>query len=169
MRKAFSFFLLLLWMPHVAAADLVPEYVMKATYLYNFALYTDWPAGSGDTLNLCILGQDHFGNALDAINGKPLSHMRLKVVHISASTEIKNCQMLFLSEQDRYLAAKVIEGLGDASVLTVVEGNMPLFSGVMISMEVEDRKLVFNVNDSAARKAKLKMSSKLLRLAKTVY
>ena len=51
----------------------VPEYTMKAAYLYNFALLTTWPVADSAVdkgFNLCFYGQDEFGPALDKLNAK---------------------------------------------------------------------------------------------------
>ena len=48
-----------------AKSDDLPEYRLKAAFLYNFAVFTEWPADVGSTLNLCVYGQDPFGEDLD--------------------------------------------------------------------------------------------------------
>ena len=48
-----------------AKSDDLPEYRLKAAFLYNFAAFTEWPADVGSTLNLCVYGQDPFGEDLD--------------------------------------------------------------------------------------------------------
>ena len=41
-----------------AQADELPEYRLKAAFVYNFIAFTDWPADVAPTLNLCIVGAD---------------------------------------------------------------------------------------------------------------
>jgi hypothetical protein len=47
------------------------EYEVKATYLYNFARFVEWPAvaveAKGNSFDVCVLGQDPFGPTLDAV------------------------------------------------------------------------------------------------------
>jgi len=169
MHRMMSMFALGLWLSLTARAEPVPEYVMKATYLYNFALYTEWPASVGDTINICVLGHEPFGSALDTINGKQVNNLALNISRVSSTSNLKLCQMVFIGEGELANAQKVIDLLGDAPVLTVMEGSAPPHFGVIVSMIVEDRKLVFNINASAARRARLNISSKLLRLARSVY
>ena len=169
MQRIITMLIGCLWLSLTARAEPVPEYVMKATYLYNFALYTEWPASVGDTINLCVLGHEEFGSALDAINGKQVNNLSLNISRVSSTSNLKLCQMVFIGEGEANNAQKILDVLGDAPVLTVTEGPAPLHVGVIVSMVVEDRKLVFHINASAARRAKLNISSKLLRLARSVY
>ena len=62
--------LALLWCAAIARAEEFPEYRLKAAFLFNFAVYTDWPAEVGSTLNLCIYGADPFGRDVDGLQGK---------------------------------------------------------------------------------------------------
>ncbi len=159
---------LLLGTPAIVAEP-VPEYTMKATYLYNFALYTEWPEEVGDTLNLCVLGEERFGDAFNQIRGKQVNQRRLNIYQIASPKEVQGCQMVFIGEQESQYAQRMINALADVPVLTVTDGFVPLNSGVIVSMVVEERKIAFNINASAARRAKLNISSKLLRLARNVY
>lgn len=169
MMRFLAFLMLLLTAPGWVGAEPVPEYTMKATYLYNFALYTEWPGSAGDEIHLCIMGEDRFGDALQRINGKIVNGRPLVVKPAGAADEVRNCHMLFLGESEARNAQKILKEIGDMPVLTVTEGVIPLYSGVIITMVLEDQRLVFRVNASAARKAKLNISSKLLRLASSVY
>lgn len=130
MRKFIAFIVLLLGISlTAAAAEPVPEYVMKATYLYNFALYTDWPESIGDTLNICVVGQDDFGSALNAINGKQVNSLTLNISRVTATSSLKLCQMVFIGEREVGHTQKILDALGDAPVLTVMEGHAPLYLG----------------------------------------
>jgi hypothetical protein len=168
MHRILFLIALVLGMPALAAEP-VPEYLMKATYLYNFALYTEWPEDTGNTLNLCLLGEERFGDAINQIQGKLVNQRRLNVYQVSGPKAVQGCQMVFIGEQKSQYAQRMINSLADTPVLTVTDGFVPLNSGVIVSMVVEERKIAFNINASAARRAKLNISSKLLRLARNVY
>jgi hypothetical protein len=168
MHRILFLIALILGMPALAAEP-VPEYSMKATYLYNFALYTEWPEDTGNTLNLCLLGGERFGGAINQIQGKLVNQRRLNVYQVSGPKAVQGCQMVFIGEQESQYAQRMINSLADTPVLTVTDGFVPLNSGVIVSMVVEERKIAFNINASAARRAKLNISSKLLRLARNVY
>lgn len=151
------------------AAEPMPEYAMKAAYLYNFALFTEWPALPDDQLNLCILGKDAFGAALDSIDGKIVNGLRLSVHRISGSSRARQCQILFLGTSDRVNFRRLLHDIEDLPVLTVTDNDDLVQAGIMIRMSIENKRLTFEINTEAARRARLAISSKLLRLAKTVY
>jgi len=84
MRRVLSWLIIALnlgWGAHAQTSQAVPEYTMKAAYLYNFALLTTWPTTSpfGASFNLCLYGQDDFGPALDVLNGKEVNGQRVQL------------------------------------------------------------------------------------------
>lgn len=151
------------------AAESMPEYAMKAAYLYNFALFTEWPALPDDQLKLCLLGKDSFGAALDNLDGKPVNGLHLSVNRIASLSDARHCQILFLGETQGVNIRRLLLDIEDAPVLTVTDNEDLLQAGVMIRMSLENKRLTFEINTEAARRARLSISSKLLRLAKNVY
>ncbi len=75
------------------------EYQIKAAFLYNFAKFIEWPSDGG-TLELCLLGEDHFGRDIDNIEGKTAAGKKLSVRRIKSAREIKKCRMLFIDSQE---------------------------------------------------------------------
>jgi hypothetical protein len=150
-------------------ADAVPEYTMKAAYLYNFALLTTWPesAGvSGPDFNLCLYGQDEFGPALDKLNGKDVNGQKVRVLRLDRPEEALRCQLIFISDANTSSLARLTGALGHAPVLTVADDK--LGQPAMISLTPQNQRLTFTINASATKLAKLQLSSKLMRLAALV-
>jgi hypothetical protein len=55
----------------LANAQPLTEYSVKAAFLHNFLKFINWPAAADKPmLELCLLGQDHFGEALTIVDGK---------------------------------------------------------------------------------------------------
>src|ERR1700691_3534998 len=79
-----------------APSDDLPEYRLKAAFLYNFALFTEWPAGIGSTLNLCVYGQDPFGAEIDALQGKPVGDRHMVVRRVISVEGLTACQVVFI-------------------------------------------------------------------------
>ncbi|XAH24801.1 YfiR family protein [Xylophilus sp. GW821-FHT01B05] len=149
----------------------VPEYTMKAAYLYNFALLTAWPAASSsaaEPFRLCLYGQDEFGPALDVLNGKDVNGQTVRVLRIDRAEDALQCRLIFIGETDARRTARLAAVLGRAPILTVTDADVARSIGAVISLRPEDRRLSFEVNASAARQANLQLSSKLLRLAARV-
>lgn len=153
----------------MAAADPVPEYAMKAVYLYNFSLFTEWPGPGSGTLNLCVLGEDPFGHALDDLAGKPVNGRRLAVHRLSVLTEARNCEVLYFGEIERFQMRYLKTELSRQPILTVTDAEGLPRDSAMIVMSTEGRRITFQVNAESARRAGLAFSSKLLRFATAVY
>lgn len=150
-------------------ADPVPEYDMKAAFLYNFASFTEWPEPIVGNFNLCIFGNDPIGPSLDALEGKLLQGAHLTVVRITADTQARQCHLLYLSDPEHSNTRHMLNGLAELPILTVTGESNQEGPGAMISMTLENRKLTFEVNYEAARRARLSLSSKMLRLAQRVH
>lgn len=153
--------------------DQASEYQVKALFIYNFAKFVEWPEGTFATprgpVNVCIVGEDPFGSELErAVKGKTINNRELSIVRTSRAQNLKLCQIVFVGASDRKQAREIIEMLGTASVLTV--GDMQGFAkcGGMINFTMEDHRVRFEINMVAAERAHLRISAKLLSLAKSV-
>src|ERR1700691_3755800 len=81
-----------------AVSDDLPEYRLKAAFLYNFALFTEWPADIGSTLNLCVYGRDPFGEEINALQGKPAGNRRIVVHRVTRVEGLSVCQVVFITD-----------------------------------------------------------------------
>lgn len=159
----------------VAASSLaapVPEYQVKAAFLFNSAQFVSWPSSQPADVPLVIgiLGDDPFGSYLDeTVRGEKVNNHSLIIQHFRRGTEPRNCNILFISRSEGNRAAQVISNLKGRSVLTVsdIEG----FSGLggMIELFAEKNKIRMRINLEAVRAANLKISSKLLRVAEVAH
>jgi hypothetical protein len=149
------------------------EYQLKAVFLINFAKFVEWPATAFRTvtspINLCVLGADPFGRDLDDIvQGQVAGDRALAVKRLAQVQREDNCHVLFLSATEKARTERVLGGLRSAPTLTVGEGDDFTPAGGMIGLLIDDKKIRFEVNLDAVDQAGLKISSKLLKLAKNV-
>jgi len=154
-----------------AAADERLEYQVKAAFLLNFTKFIEWPASAFDApdspIVICILGDDPFGKTLDQIvAGEVVAGRKIVVQRIRRLPPIKSCQELFVYRQEKEVL-KTLPAMGPG-VLTIGEGESFVRDGGMIAFVVENRRVRFGINESAAASAGLKLSSKLLNVAKSV-
>lgn len=156
---------MLLWQQAALAAS---EYELKAAFLYNFALYTEWPT-KNDSLNICILGNDPFGNALDTLASKTIQESRVAVKRIRSAAESKSCQVLFIAASEHRSMTNIAQALHGLPILTIAEQDGYDARLVMISLGEQQNHLAFKINRSAALHSGLTLSSKLLHLATEVY
>ena len=151
-----------------AHADDLPEYRLKAAFLYNFMAFTEWPAAAEGSLNLCIHGKDPFGPELDGLQGKLVAGRSITVQRKAAGESLKNCHAVFIAASLTDSLPRVLEGLKGQPVLTLADSPGAMRKGVALNMSVVQGKVSFEANLQAARSAGLNLSSKLLRLATDV-
>jgi YfiR/HmsC-like len=154
-----------------AAADESLEYQVKAAFLLNFTKFVEWPPAAFEATDspiaICILGEDPFGAALDQmVAGEVVSGRKLAVRRLKGAPAPKSCQALFIGKADKE-ALKIPAGQG-AGVLTIGEGEAFVREGGMIAFVLDNRRVRFSINQSAAENAGLKLSSKLLSVARSV-
>jgi hypothetical protein len=149
------------------------EYEVKAAFLFHFAQFVEWPPDTfkeaGTPLVYCTIGEDPFHGSLEAaLNGKTIGARSLHVRHLKQPSELQGCQVVFLGEKEKRLFPTVLELLKGSPVLIVGESEHFVQDGGTIGFFLEQNKIRFEINLEAAEKAKLKISSRLLALAKTV-
>jgi YfiR/HmsC-like len=149
------------------------EYQVKAAFLFHFAQFVEWPpqtfSGAGAPLTYCTVGDDPFRGALDqSLTGKMIGGRELRVLHFRELKEAQGCQILFLGSRDQRWLNAAIASVGGSAVLTVGETDHFVRDGGIIGFCQDQNKIRFEINLEAAGKAKLKISAKLLALAKTV-
>ncbi len=149
------------------------EYQIKAAFLYQFAKFVQWPdkvfADSSKQIVIGILGQDPFRDDLDnTVRGKYIHGRQIEIERYDRLDNINNCQILFISDSETKNLAMIFSKLRHASILTV--GDTENFSreGGIINFIRKANKIHFEINVDAAQAAGLKLSSKLLNLAKIV-
>jgi len=157
----------------VAQAQSASEYQVKAAFLFNFARFVEWPADAflsvDSPLQICILGQDPFGRDFEQmIEDKTVSGHRMELAHPEGVPQARACQILFISSPDKQQIRETLEGLKGSSVLTV--GDAPGFAkmGGVINFVLDDNRVRFEINQKAAEAAHLKLSARLLTVAKLV-
>lgn len=143
------------------------EYQVKAAFLLNFTKFVDWPEpqppGSNAPFAICVLGTNPFGGVLNQIaEGETAAGRKLVVLKVSPA-EARGCQVVYFARED-----KTSPRIFESGTLTVGEGPKFLAEGGMIAFVLENRRVRFDVNRRAAEQAGLKISSKLLSVARVV-
>jgi hypothetical protein len=158
-----------LWAQTAASPPL--ESQVKAAFLLNYTKFTEWPpaafAGPAAPISICVLADNGFDRALEQmIEGEIVDGRRVALQRIKQAPAPKSCQVLFLSSSPKGDSA-ILASVGPG-VLTVGEGESFLHEGGMVAFVVENRRVRFDINQTAAEKAGLKLSSRLLSVARSV-
>ncbi len=153
----------------VAKTDNFLEYQVKAAFIYNFIAFTHWPNSVGQTIHLCVYGEDYFGNEIDKLQDRPVDKRKIMVLRISNPKQLEDCQAIFFSNSGNYNLSSILSTLQNKSILTLADSSDAISHGVTINMNLLNEKIVFKINLAIARKSGLDFSSKLLQLAAKVY
>jgi hypothetical protein len=188
-----ALFMLAALSPEAANAVQFSEQELRTAYLYNFALFTTWPANwspeNGNTMTLCTIGDDKLGTSIEQLHNRQIRSKRLVVRRAISLEQAPFCHMLYIAENERQNMAAILQSLRGSSVLTISDAPaggaptsraaVPAASGAeapavapvrsIITLILENRRLMFEVDSAAARQAGLTMSSRLLYLARHVY
>jgi hypothetical protein len=158
----------------LCAADIIaPEHQIKAAFLYNFAKFVEWPAGSfaNSTAPLVVgvLGNDGFGPALEqTFQGKTVNGRPLEVRRLEPDSPIHGCHMLFIEASETQGLRRLVDAARNPGTLVVGETEGFLQRGGAVNFLTQDHKVRFEINLAAAEDAQLRLSSKLLSLASSV-
>ena len=143
---------------------------VKAVFLYNFAKYVDWPSasrGTSATLRICVPANPAFLAVVreavrdEVINGRPL-----QAAGLQGLDDARQCDILYVGDTSTADAAAWVGAVRGRNTLTVGEGK--LIDGVVIAFVRDQNRVRFDVNRAAAAKQELKISSRLLGLARRV-
>jgi len=163
---------MLLFAPCLLAAQPVQEGMMKSAFVYNFVMFTDWPPESlaaSDSINICVNAASEMKQALDALSDKTVKGQRLKIIQkTSLERNLNGCHVLYIDYLDRPHWPAIKMRLSNSSILSISDDIEIGNDGAIIMLSLNQNKMVFDINMSIARKSHLVLSSKLLRLARTV-
>ena len=160
--------------PRRAAAAAGPsEYDVKAAFLYNFARYIEWPPDGlppqGEAFVFTVLGDDAFAESLEGVlRGKTTHERRLTVRRVARAEDVGRSQILFIGESESEDLPRILRRLETAPVLTVGDSERFAERGGMIRFRKERERVGFDINLASAERARLKISSQLLKLGRIV-
>lgn len=157
------------WCTAVCADDHVIEYQVKAAFILNFSKLTTWPEETftqpGQAFDFCVAGDDPFGTALDGVESKQVGGKKVQLHYVSSISEIETCHVLFISKSEQ----------ADLEQLSLITDGRPIITisdiqgfsrqGGMFEFITKDGRLSFIINNRAATRNGLQISSSLLNLA----
>jgi hypothetical protein len=146
---------------------------VKAAYLFNFLKFVEWPGDPVANTNgrwvIGVVGDNPFGDDLTrAVSGKVVQGHQLEVRSFQPSQDFHTCQILFISASEKKRLPSILAALHGASILTVADMDHFIGSGGMIQFVMEDSSVRLGIDIGAVSRARLKVSSKLLSIARTV-
>lgn len=161
----------LMWAPTLSRAEKAEEYKVKAAFFYHFANFVDWPASTFKATNghlrICVMGKDPFGESLDAtLSNKSVGDHPFEIRRNPAANQLRHCHLLYLPSSGSSKLQALQHRIANEDVLTVGETRDFMRQGGMVQFFVDNQKIRFAINTNVVNQTNLKVSSKLLRLAK---
>jgi hypothetical protein len=148
------------------------EYELKAGILYRIIEYVEWPAGSlpenQPVLQIGLLGQIPHPEALEVLDGKKIQGRKLIVKRLAGLSAAAECQVLFIGASEKPRLPEIVADIKDRPVLTVSEVEGFADNGGMVNLVPAQNRIVMEINREVAGRARLSISSQLLKLARVL-
>jgi len=156
--------------PTVSAAN-TSEYKVKAAFVLNFALLTEWPeqsfASETAPIKLCVLGDRALTQAFESINGKTVGKRTLQVTTTPPHDARSSCHIIFFGKNvNTKIVLRTLTDVSGSPVLTMGEKNTFIDLGGAIHFFMEKERLKFGVNTTVVEEQNLRLSSRLLKIAR---
>lgn len=152
----------------------VPEYKLKAELVERFTRFIEWPApkeapAKTQPFTICLFGASPFRAALEEMSAnRKIKERPVVVTVLSAPAEVEGCHVLFLPAAQKDGLEKILVHTVARPILTVGDTEGFAERGVLVNFYTFENAVRFEINDSAARKSGLEISSRLLKLARIV-
>ena len=154
------------------ADDQMLEAKVKAAYLYNFTRFVEWPGlereGAKSELRICLAENEVLAPFLAELLTRENKGHPLQIVPLNEKTDLARCHLLFFGTASERRLSRHLENLPSSGVLTV--SDVPQFcrKGGMIGFFSEGGRIRIEINQNAARQANLRLSAKLLEVARVI-
>jgi len=167
--------LLALWLPLAALAqqDNPAEVQIKAAFLYKFGDFVQWPpaafARPDAPFAIGVMGADELAAALEqlvvnrTVQGRPIAVRRLR-----RGESFAGLHVLFIGHAESARLGETLAAARGQALLTVTETENALAAGSMINFVAEESRVRFDVALPSTERGQLKISSRLLAVARRV-
>jgi len=148
------------------------EYEVKAAFIHNFTQFIGWPAeafaAEDSPLLIGILGTGPIDNFLMDLNGKKIQKRFLEVYRVRNLNQVSQYHIIFINPSEKERVRSILRTLSGSGILTI--GDTPDFAREcgIINFYLKSGKVRFEINLEASHRENLKISSKLLHLARII-
>lgn len=148
------------------------EYEIKAAYIFNFAKFIEWPEPklNNDTIILGIYNEDPFGIVLEkTMIGRTANEKNWKVLRTNNISALEKCHIVFFSDIQKYELTKLLNQLNNKPILTIGDEIIDFCEmGGTINFTPQFSEYQFEINNDVAKNNRIRISHKLLLLAKVI-
>jgi hypothetical protein len=151
----------------------VKEYDLKAAFLYNFLVFAEWPEAAFKNAEapmvVGILGKDPFDGALEkAFKDRTAHDRKIEIRILDGVKGGAACHLVFVPDAEKKNLGDLLTAAKDRNVLVVTESDGLAAKGAALNLVVENKRVKIEANPTAAGRVGVKLSAKLLKLARIV-
>lgn len=165
------FLIVIMWL----LAGMLPSYAqereseLKGAFIYNFVKFTQWQdrVDTNSTINVCASPESALYDALQRAENRPGRGREIVVVPLM-NAGLGDCHVVVVTYEDNRKLAHIRRLLSSGPVLGVTDDPTALPGEMIIVMSMDRSRVVFSVNNTRAVSLGLSISSRLLRLARSV-
>ena len=164
--------LVLMWSSPIAVAQSASEEEVKTAYIYNFVKFIDWPPEAFNAPNavitFCALGRSPAADKIASLQGRAVVNHQISVRHLQSPEELSGCHVIFLAASAGKHQQRLLQLAHGLPALLIGEAPGFARAGGTINFFMENGKVAFEINPESAEGSRLKISSKVLALARIV-
>jgi hypothetical protein len=151
-------------------SEQLPEYQVKAEFIERFTRFIEWPRGaSSGPFVIGVLGTDPFRGHLDKMaSGRKIKGRPIEIRRFRDLAEVDSCHVVFISSSERGRLPAILGRTGAHPILTVADTSGFASSGVLVNFYTSGDTVRFEMNELAIERSGLRVSAKLLKLARLV-
>jgi hypothetical protein len=142
----------------------IEEYKIKAGYIFNFTKFITWPEENNtETFNICIVGNDPFGDSINGIEQHSAFNRPIKLFRLTALNKDSHCHIVYIGAGGNAKSA-----LLNKNILTVGEETAFITQCGMIAFVKQQDKIKLQINQKLLQQSGLKVSAKLLEVSELI-
>jgi hypothetical protein len=152
----------------------VPAYEVEAEFIERFTRFIDWPASAlgapSSPFVVCTWGNGPLATQLErTMSSRRIKDRTVRVVRVGSVDKLSSCHLLYLAVANREVVRSVgVYGYGKP-LLSIGDQPGMAQAGLLINLVIDDEGYVrFEINRDVAEASGLKISAKLMRLARLV-
>jgi hypothetical protein len=149
------------------------EYQVKAGFVASFVRFVEWPAEAftspQEPFAICVLGRNPFGQALAALlAGKSVGDRPIVLREIADTAGAAGCRIVFICSSEHLRVRAILKNIKETGVFTIGDTGDFTAEGGVASLVVDSGKVRIDLNVTAAKEKNLRISARLLQVARVV-
>ncbi len=157
----------------VSAQEVANEDKIKASYVFNFIRFIEWPSGETDDpsqpIVVCVINRkNQFIKAFSPVVGKKVKGHLLTFKEITSPHNVEGCHLLYIDKAEKNLFSRLLPEINKHNILSISDSEYFCSLGGMIGMVTKKGKIKVEINLDVAKAAGFKINSNLLEVAKIV-